>query len=282
MLHFELALVGVAQKTVVTGEALEAPTDSVTPTTTVSRLDIQDTPGADRSDSMAIITDNVPGAYMVHDMLHIRGGHQFSWLIDGVPVPNTNIASNVGPQVDPKDLDYIEVQRGSYDAQYGDRTYGVFNAVPRTGFERDRECELVMSYGNYQQTNDEINCGAHTQRFAYYASFNGNQTNLGLETPTSQITHDEANGIGGFSSFIFNVTPRDQLRVVASLRRDDFQIPNPPTVDIGQPFPYSPETLVVTPVPGAFQDDTQNERDSMAIFSWICLPFVQAHTTMDC
>ena len=76
---------------------------------------------------MAIITDNVPGAYMVHDMLHIRGGHQFNWLIDGVPVPNTNIASNVGPQVDPKDIDYVEVQRGSYDADYGDRTYGVFN-----------------------------------------------------------------------------------------------------------------------------------------------------------
>ena len=115
VLHFELALAGVSEKTIVTGEAVEAPTETVTPTTTVSRLDIQDTPGADRTDSMAIITDNVPGAYMVHDMLHIRGGHQFSWLIDGVPVPNTNIASNVGPQVDPKDLDYVEVQRGSYE-----------------------------------------------------------------------------------------------------------------------------------------------------------------------
>jgi hypothetical protein len=269
VLHFELALASVTTKTVVTGEAISAPTDRVTPTTTVSRQDIQFTPGADRTDSMAIITDNVPGAYMVHDMLHIRGGHQFSWLIDGVPVPNTSIASNVGPQIDPKDLDYVEVQRGSYDAEYGDRTYGVFNAVPRTGFERDHECELVLSYGNYEQTNDEINCGGHTQRFAYYASLNGNQTNLGLETPTSQITHDEANGLGGFSSFIFNATPHDQLRVVASLRRDDFQVPNPPTVEISQPFPYSPEMLTVTPVAGAFQDDTQRERDGMVILSWI-------------
>ena len=127
----------------------------------------------------------------------------------------------------------------------------------------------MLSYGNYTQTNDGFNCGTHTQRFAYYASFSGNQTNLGLETPTSDITNDEANGLGGFSSFIFNVTPHDQLRVVASVRRDDFQIPNPPTVDISQPFPYSPETLVVTQVPGAFQEDTQRERDGVAIFSWI-------------
>ena len=54
---------------------------------------------------MEMITDYVPGAYMTHDMLHMRGGHQTSWLIDGVAIPNTKIASNVGPQIDPKDID---------------------------------------------------------------------------------------------------------------------------------------------------------------------------------
>ncbi len=29
---------------------------------------------------------------MTHDMLHMRGGHQVAWLIDGVEIPNTNIA----------------------------------------------------------------------------------------------------------------------------------------------------------------------------------------------
>jgi hypothetical protein len=194
VLHFELTLAGVTQKTIVTGEAISAPTDSVTPTTALSRQEIQLTPGADRTNSLALITDYVPGSYMVHDMLHIRGGHQYTWLIDGVPVPNTNIASNVGPQVDPKDLDYVEVQRGSYDADYGDRTYGVFNAVPRTGFERDRECELTLSFGNFYQTNEQINCGGHSQRLAYYGSLNGNRSDLGLETPVSQIMHDADNG----------------------------------------------------------------------------------------
>ncbi len=145
---------------------------------------IQETPGADRTNSLAMITDYVPGAYVTHDQLHIRGGHQVSWLVDGVPVPNTNIASNVGPQFDPKDIDYFEVQRGSYDADYGDRTYGVFNVVPRTGFERDKECDLVTSFGNFYQTNDQISCGGHTQRFAYYGSLNGNRSNLGLQPPT--------------------------------------------------------------------------------------------------
>jgi hypothetical protein len=268
-LHFALGIATVNQNAEVIGTPVVASTDTITTTSLLSRADIQAAPGADRTDSMAMITDNVPGAYMVHDMLHIRGGHQFTWLIDGVPVPNTNIADNVGPQIDPKDLDYVEVQRGSYDAEYGDRTYGIFNAVPRTGFERDKECELVLSLGSYYQTNDQINCGGHTQRFAYYGSLNGNRTDLGLETPVPQIQHDAANGYGGFGTLIFNADPKDQLRLVTSLRQDYFQIPDPPTSEISQPFPYSPETVVVTAVPGVLQDDSQKETDGLLSFSWI-------------
>ena len=95
---------------------------------------------------MAMITDYVPAAYVTHDMLHMRGGHQVNWLIDGVPIPNTNIATNLGPQIDPKDIDYLEILRGSYDADYGDRTYGMFNVVPRTGFESNNEGELYRRW----------------------------------------------------------------------------------------------------------------------------------------
>jgi hypothetical protein len=101
---------------------------------------------------MQMITEFVPGAYITHDMLHMRGGHQVSWQIDGVEIPNTNIASNLGAQIDPKDIDYPEVQRRSYNVDVGDRTYGVFNVVPRTGFERNRQGEVVVSAGNFWQT----------------------------------------------------------------------------------------------------------------------------------
>jgi hypothetical protein len=87
---------------------------------------------------MEMITDYVPASYVTHDMLHMMGGHQVKWLIDGVPIPNTNIATNLGPQIDPKDIDYLEVYSGSYDADYGDRTYGIFNVAPRTGLNAKR------------------------------------------------------------------------------------------------------------------------------------------------
>src|SRR5581483_6113914 len=114
VLHFALNVAGAKESINVSDTAESVATDSATPTTVVDRLQISRTPGADRTNSLSMITNYVPGSYIVHDQLHIRGGHQTSWLVDGIPVPNTNIASNIGPQFDPKDVDYLEVSRGSY------------------------------------------------------------------------------------------------------------------------------------------------------------------------
>ncbi len=48
-----------------------------------------------------------------------RRSFQVWWLIDGVPVPNASIASNVGVKFDHKDIAYLKVQGGSYSAEYG-------------------------------------------------------------------------------------------------------------------------------------------------------------------
>jgi hypothetical protein len=259
ILHFLLEIPSVHETTVVTGQAESVNMDSVTPTALVSRQDIAQTPGASRTNSMAMITDFVPAAYVTHDMLHMRGGHQVDWLIDGVPIPNTNIATNLGPQIDPKDIDYLEVQRGSYDAEYGDRTYGVFNIVPRSGFEGDNQAELVASFGNWHETNDQINFSGHTTRFAYYVSLNGNRSDYGLQPPIGQVVHDADNGYGGFANLIWNADPSNQFRLVASLRQDFYQIP----ID---PNPNSAGNQVY---PSYGLRDSEREPDGYAAFSWI-------------
>jgi hypothetical protein len=140
----------------------------------------------------------------------------------------TNIASNVGPQIDPKDVDYIEAQRGGYSAAYGDRSYGVFDVVPRTGFERDKERELYTSFGTFAQINDQMNFGGHSENFAYFASVNGNRSNYGLATPGPDVLHDRVWGPGGNGLFHYNSDANNQFRFISSLRCDDYQIPNDP------------------------------------------------------
>lgn len=255
VLHFELHLAAQNQSVTVTADAGPAQAESVTPTTLVNREDIAKAPGASRTNSVAMITNFVPGSYVTHDQLHVRGGHQASWLIDGVTIPNTNIASNLGPQIDPNDIDTLEAQRGSYSADFGDRTYGVFNVSPRTGFERNDDAELVASFGNFYQSNDQLNFGGHSNRFAYYGSVNGNRTGLGLQTPTSAVIHDAANGFGAFTSLIYNLDSQDQLRLVAQLRRDFFQVP------------FDPHESGLLP-PNQYLKDANPEHDSFVTFSW--------------
>jgi Carboxypeptidase regulatory-like domain/TonB dependent receptor/TonB-dependent Receptor Plug Domain len=259
VLHFQLSIAAVSQSAVVQGQAETVNMASVTPTTLVDRQDIADTPGADRTNGMEMITDYVPGAYVTHDMLHMRGGHQVEWLIDGVTIPNTNIATNLGPQIDPKDIDYLEVQRGSYDAEYGDRTYGIFNIVPRSGFESNNEAQLVTSFGNWYQTNDQLSFASHTRRFAYYVSLNGNRSNYGLQPPIGQVVHDAENGYGGFASLIFNASPSNQFRMVASLRQDYYQIPIDP----------NPNSYTNSVYPSYGLRDSEREPDGYVAFSWI-------------
>lgn len=228
ILHIQLRLAGVQEAVTVNAAPSDVHPGSVTPTTLVSRQDVQATPGADRANGLGAITAFVPGSYVTHDQLHVRGGHQVSWFVDGVPVPNTNIASNVGPQFDPNDVDYLEVQRGSYDAQYGDRSYAVFNVVPRTGFERNDDGDLTFTAGTYGQTSGRLSLGGHTERFAYFASANANRSGLGLGTPVADVVHDREAGGSGFLSLIVNATPTSQLRLVASVRHDSYQIPASP------------------------------------------------------
>jgi hypothetical protein len=262
VLHIALQLAPAVESVEVEGLGISlSATDSATPTTLITRAEIELTPGADRTIGMEMITDYVPGAYMTHDMLHMRGGHQTSWLIDGVAIPNTKIASNVGPQIDPKDIDALETQRGSYAAEVGDRTYGVFNVLPRNGFERNREGELLVSAGNLYTGETQLSFGDHSAATAWYASLTGSRSNYGLATPVASIHHDATNSESGFLSLIRNQTPKDQLRLNVQYRQDYFEVP------------YDPSQTDWEALSGYYASfgvrDAQSERDSFVIANWI-------------
>ncbi len=251
VLHFQLAVATANQEVTVTASPEDLNPDSPRRDILISQQQISRYAGVDASNSFKIITEFVPGSYMVHDQLHVRGGHQVTWAIDGVPIPNTNIASNVGPQFNPKDVSYLQAETGSFAAEYGDRTYGVFNVAPNTGFERDRQAELIASYGNYNQTDDWLSFGDHTSNFAYYVSAGGNNTDWGLEPPTSVNLHNQASGGGGFTSLIYNRDPKDQFRFDAGFRLDYYQVPNDPDMQ------------------AAAVNDRQREQDIFATATWV-------------
>ena len=228
VLHLQLEVAGVNASVEVSGAMSRLNTQTSTVQTMVAPQEIVRTAGADQTNSLAMITDFTPGAYMVHDMLHMRGGHQVNWFLDGIPVVNTNIAANVAPLINPKNVQELEVERGGFSSEYGDRTYGFFNVVTPSGFDRNNEGEIIASAGNFYSTDDQINFGSHTERFAYYASLDGSRSELGLAPPVSQVIHDQYSGLGGFVSLFYNLDANNQFRWIGSVREDHYQVPNGP------------------------------------------------------
>ena len=223
----QLQIAGVAETVEVARVIQSVNPESSRTETVVGRNDIIRDPGADQSGSLAMITNNSPGAYMLHDHLHSRGGHGVSWEIDGVPVPSSAMAV-VGAQFDPKDVDSLEVNRGGLSTNLGDRPYGVFNVVPRSGFESSRFGDVTATYGSHQLGNVHAAFGDHTsdQKLAYFASVSGNRTDRGLERVDIPVLHDAAHSVSGFASVVYNKSTNDQFRFIGASRTDHFEVPN--------------------------------------------------------
>src|SRR5205085_531185 len=225
-IHFQLEITALKETVRVTPAPEEVGAETPTPTTLISKEQIKTTPGAARSGSVRVITSYVPGSYLIDNILHVHGGHQVTWLVDGVPIPNTNTGVDVGTPFYINDIDYLEAQRGSYSVEYGDRTYGTFGIVPRTGLGSSKEGELALIYGNFNLTDNFVSFADHTKRFAYYTSLHGFRTDYGLATPGPEVEHDKGSGVGGFASLIFGPSQANQFRFNASFERDNYQVPN--------------------------------------------------------
>ena len=250
-LHFQLELVAFKENVQVTPSTAEAGAVTPAPTTLISREQIKTTPGAARSGSVRVITSYVPGSYLTHNILHVHGGHQVTWLVDGVPIPNTNTGVDVGTPFSINDIDYLEAQRGSYSVEYGDRTYGLFSIVPRTGFGSNRQGELALIYGNFNVTDNFVSFADHTKRFAYYTSLHGFREDYGLATPGPEVLHDKGHGIGGFANMIFSLSRTNQFRFNTSFQRDNYQVPNDPEAQ------------------AAGINDLAKQRDAFVFLTWV-------------
>ena len=258
---FKLAISSAKNTVEVTALATEleasAPSAAHPPVMVSGNEILEELPGADRMSSLAFVTETTPGAFVLHDHLHVRGGHQVNWMINGVPVPNTNMSSNVGRAMDPQDIEEVEINRGGYGAQSGDRTFAQVNMLTRSGFELDNnDADLALSYGSYYQSNDQLSYGGHNDKFAYYLSAGASRTDLALEPPVESCGHDIGAGEGLLTTMTYKLGPNDQLDWTATTRDDRDQIPVDPTDPIKTDTNY------------AGNRDIDEEQDAFVTFSW--------------
>jgi hypothetical protein len=197
-------------------------------------LDSTDLTRSPAANSLPETLIQLPGtARGANGVVHMNGDHGvIDYVVDGVPLPQA-LNREIGTEIDPSDISFLDVIEGAYPAQYGLRFGSVLNIATRSGsgaagFDGDLE------YGSY---NDFI------QQLGYHASLgNGGgydvavrneQTSRALDPPDLSSPHNNGSDTNEFARLTLAASGGNftDISLMHSFRT--FQIPN--DVNFGEP-----------------------------------------------
>jgi outer membrane receptor protein involved in Fe transport len=198
------------------------------------------------SDSFPQLLIQLPGtARGANGVVHMNGDHGvIDYIVDGVPLPQA-LNREIGSEIDPNDVSFLNAIEGAYPAQYGLRFGSVLNITTRAG----------TGPAGY---NGDAQIGSYTTldgSFGYHApigtaggfdvAVRANQTTRGLDPPDFDSPHNNASGTNQFLRFTLPSGGGNFTDVTAIHSFRTYQIPN--DVEGGEP---------------AFTDDNETQDDT--------------------
>jgi len=186
------------------------------------------------SDSFAETLIQLPGtARGANGVVHMNGDHGvIDYVVDGVALPQA-LNREIGSEIDPNDISFLDAIEGAYPAQYGLRFGSVLNITTRAG-TGPPGFDGSLRYGSYGDVDQSI--GYHAplgNGGGYDIALRNQQTGRELDPPDFDSPHDNGSDT---NQFIRATLPGGHgnftdITVIHSLRT--FQIPN--DVDFGEP-----------------------------------------------
>jgi hypothetical protein len=176
----------------------------------------------------------LPGAVRgANGVVHLNGDHGvINYVIDGVPIPQA-LNRELGSEIDPNDVSFVDVAEGAWPAQYGLRFGSSLNISTRAG-GTSSGFDGAIRMGSY--TNLDTTLGYHTPLAGgggLDAAIRAQQSTRGLDPPDLSSPHNDASNTNEFLRVAFphGANSFTDLTVVHSYRT--YQIPN--DVDNGEP-----------------------------------------------
>jgi hypothetical protein len=190
------------------------------------------------SDSFPETLIQLPGtARGANGVVHMNGDHGvIDYVVDGVPLPQA-LNREIGSEIDPNDISFLEAIEGAYPAQYGVRFGSVLNITTRAG-TGPAGFDGSLNYGSY---------GDIDQSLGYHASFakgggldvaiRNQQTDRELDPPELTSPHNDGSDTNQYFRMTLPYGPSDyaDLTLIHSFRTieipDDVQFGEPATTD---------------------------------------------------
>ena len=167
----------------------------------------------------------LPGAARgANGVVHINGDHgDIDYIVDGVPVPQA-LNREIGSEIDPADISFMDVLEGAYPAQYGGRFAAVVNIDTKAPASAAGISGSISggSFASYDSGFD-YHAGAGKGSFAFAAR--QERTMRALDPPDFAAVHDAGTDSNLFARYALPIG-KDFLLASATHSYQTFQIPN--------------------------------------------------------
>ncbi|MBV9937698.1 MAG: TonB-dependent receptor, partial [Acidobacteriaceae bacterium] len=158
---------------------------------------------------------------------HPLGDHaQVSFVIDGQTISDQQ-SKVFSTQLPPNAVQSMELITGAPDAQYGDKSSLVVNAVTKSALGATQPFGSLQAYwGSFGTWGENATLGFGSSKAGNFLAMNGIRTGHFLDTPEFLPIHDTGNNQTIFDRFDYQPNGRDAFHLNLFAARNWFQVPN--------------------------------------------------------
>lgn len=182
-------------------------------------------PGSGMSDA---VTLTAPGVVAdANGFFHPLGAHAgTSFVVDGEPITDQQ-SKAFSTQIPMDAIQSMEVITGMPNAEYGDKTSLVVNAVTRSALGQSQPSgSFDADYGSFGTIGEETTLGFGSPRFGNFLAANAQRSGRFLDTPEFRPRHAIGNNWTIFDRLDSQPNGKDLFHLNLFGARNWFQIPN--------------------------------------------------------
>jgi len=200
------------------------------------------------------LIETMPGIVQFsYDEPVAHGFHGITYELDGAPLPLAT-DTNFAQVLDPRLIDSMEVFTGGFPAEFGGQRQGaVVNILTKNASDLPTGGQISAGLGTYGTATGSLLYGVDLGQTHAFISTDMSRTNRGLDAPTENAIHDNANSLNQFFRTITNLGSGNTIAFDFGNQYNAFQIPINTAA-------YAYDSVVNIPT----QDDVQREYSSFA------------------
>jgi hypothetical protein len=182
-------------------------------------------PASGLSDAVILTAPGI--ATDANGFFHPLGDHaQTSIFLDNQPISDQQ-STAFSTQLPLEAFQSLTIVTGTPNAEYGDKTSLVIDAVTRSGLGLKRPTgSFAVQAGSFSTVQPTATFGIGGERWGNFSAFTFNRSKRFLDSPEFESLHNDGTSINFFNRADYSPTEKDTFRLNFYISRNEFETPN--------------------------------------------------------